>query len=480
MKISRLKFFLLAIISSTAISLTALTGYRSLATSHSRYTSSPVYKYTYGNLSEDEMPIMAYAGPCDSKIPGTSSAHFVPVNANTLEQYQAIKEAGINTIIPLSDNTTNDGGYELFEALHNAEKAGINYFVHDPNFDLRVSDKESLLSELAKYATYSSFAGVFQADEPSMKDFPRYETVGSLMRQYAPNKCYYVNLYPQFAYYGALTGNTSDPSIAEDHAKNWLEYINKFYNTYQPLYLSYDNYAFTNAAPNIDHDWFGNLNLANTWCKEKGIPFFAFNLATAHLNYRQPTSGEFYWQVNTNLVYGAKGIQYFTYQTPNTFTQDDPNASFIDKYGVKTSTYTLGQNIHNQIKRMDHVLMNCSHQQIIQVNNIPTDANASKSPGYSWTSQDYGVTTNQSWRELNSVNSNDDLLIGCFDYHGGTALLVANDSFSKSASYTLNFSTHIEANVYSLYENSTASGTAISGTLEPGASTLIEITNYED
>jgi len=448
---------------------------------HAKYQNAvgESYKYTYGLLDEDEMPIIGYVGPCDSKIAGTTSTHDVPMNANTYAEYVAVKESGINTVIPLSDNTVNDGSYEVFEALDNAERAGVTYLVHDPKFGDKVKDKDSLFDQMARYSSYKSFGGIVHADEPNMKQFKNYELTGSLMKQYFPDKIYYINLFPEFAYYAALTGEpvASDPTR---HKEQWLEYINAFYYTYKPLYFSYDNYAFTNAAPELDHDWLGNLAICTEWCKNKGIPFFGFNLATAHLNYRQPTEGEFYWQVNTNLVYGAKGLQYFTYQTPNSFTQDDPEASFINKYGEKTKTYAMAQKIHTQIKNMDHVLMNCSHQQIIQVNNIPEGSNLSRSPGFSFVNNDIGTTKTQAWRELTSVTCSGDLLIGCMDYRGASVFYVVNNSITNDTTATLNFDPYVEANAYTMIDNSKVKGNSLTFDLKKGEAVCIEITNYNN
>jgi hypothetical protein len=74
-----------------------------------------------------------------------------------------------------------------------------------------------------------------------------------------------------------------------------------------------------------------------------------FILACEHLAYRLPTEAELLWQINVGLAYGSKGIQYFTYWTP-----EPPEAfqqALVSRDGVLTPLYFAAQRINKDYLR---------------------------------------------------------------------------------------------------------------------------------
>jgi len=68
--------------------------------------------------------------------------------------------------------------------------------------------------------------------------------------------------------------------------------------------------------------WYENLELFSAEMRRRNKPFWAFALATSHINppighYPAPTTGFMKLQQYSNLAYGAQGLQYFTYWTPH-------------------------------------------------------------------------------------------------------------------------------------------------------------------
>src|SRR5438067_799123 len=74
--------------------------------------------------------------------------------------------------------------------------------------------------------------------------------------------------------------------------------------------------------------FFDNLYVVGQKAKDYSRPFWDFVLLTANPGYRTPTAAEKRFEVMQSLAYGAKGVLYFTYQSP------DPNDSNFQNWGT--------------------------------------------------------------------------------------------------------------------------------------------------
>ena len=99
------------------------------------------------------------------------------------------------------------------------------------------------------------------------------------------------------------------------HYKGYDEFIADYLNEVKPDYLSYDYYAPLGEFPNMRDTYFYQLGLIRNIVQEQHLPFWCFVLTSKHYDYRLIKPSELYWQVNTSLAYGAKGIQYFNFKT---------------------------------------------------------------------------------------------------------------------------------------------------------------------
>jgi hypothetical protein len=70
---------------------------------------------------------------------------------------------------------------------------------------------------------------------------------------------------------------------------------------------------------------------------------------------RQPDEAEIFWQINVALAYGVKGIQYFTYWTPN-----DPDLrsgdALITLAGDRTARYKYARNANEFLRKVGGIL----------------------------------------------------------------------------------------------------------------------------
>lgn len=97
--------------------------------------------------------------------------------------------------------------------------------------------------------------------------------------------------------------------------QNYREYITRF-NKEVPLpFLSFDHYPVLGDNV-LKAEWYENLEDFSDEARKIGKDFWAFALATKHGPYPVPTRASLRLQLYSNLVYGAQGLQYFTYWTP--------------------------------------------------------------------------------------------------------------------------------------------------------------------
>ena len=97
----------------------------------------------------------------------------------------------------------------------------------------------------------------------------------------------------------------------------------------------------------------------------------------------------------------------------------------LDLRGEKTRYWYYANNISKHLNAIDDVLTNCASLGVMQSGTVPK-----KIP-----STDIEIFN--SFRELKSIAG--ELIIGCFDYNGKTALYVMNANLLKSTTAVLNF-----------------------------------------
>ena len=154
--------------------------------------------------------------------------------------------------------------------------------------------------------------------------------------------------------------------------------------------------------------------------------------------HRRPNEAEIRWQINVSLAYGAKGVQYFTYWTPNLA----PGASIqfgeslVSRAGLLTPLYDYAKRVNDYLKVVGKVLLPLTSERVVHANErpLPGGARAFEADGY-----------------VTSV-SGSPVILGRFrDPAGGTEryLLVANRSFADAAETRLTLSNSV-SEVYKL------------------------------
>lgn len=380
----------------------------------------------------DVMPIAGFIGP----FPGTYAR-----DGETLPQYisddffKAIADAGINFInYSQTDYEYYPGAFD--EMMNLAGKYGIGVFVKDAGIDTKLGDETLSTYEIGErisnYADYPAFCGVYVTDEPSWPGFKAGDGSRDI-EQYAPllNRLTelgmpaYLNLLPSYA--------------DSENLEGFKLYVEEALSTCDVSYISYDHYCW-DKGKEMKH-YFYDMSVVREAAAKHNIPFWTYIQAGSQWNDAAnrfdsdgywPNQGQFDWNINTCLAYGAKGIQYFPMIQPVTYAYaestewDFERNGLFGAWGNKNRWYYYAQDIQTQISAVDEVLMNAVNKGV-----IVSGEQAKKDNEMSTCIMD-----GTSWRELDSVNGN--ALIGCFNYQGKTALYVVNYDYEYAQKITLN------------------------------------------
>lgn len=297
-------------------------------------------------------------------------------------------------------------GFVPPSALDNCQKAGLKAIVSDP----RVSGYEwskvdeakartNVASLIAEVGQNPTVFGYYLRDEPPANWFSELEKVASRVRELAPGKWPYINLFPDYAENWQLA------------ATNYAEYLERFIATCHPRIISYDNYSLMDDG-SVRNNYWSNLESVRAACKKHGIEFWNIVLSVAHFNYREPNAADLRFEAYTTLAYGGRGISYFTYFAPPV---GGYRGAPIDQFGHETPTWHALQNVNLQIQKLGPTLLQLTSDDVYHIGKIPNDCK--------------GPPTNS----LVSAVSGNNALVGEFTHQDGSRwVMVVNKHFAKS------------------------------------------------
>ena len=431
------------------------------------YEVGDVYSLSFDIIGgRNVMPIGAYYGPNETDYKsenGNQAFDFV-----SDEFYSLVDAVGVNFLCSTRDF------YELkpqsvHKGLQLCEKYNMGYFVMDSDiWNVALENpsnlKEIVTERISEYSHYMSYLGQAVYDEPVTKQF---ETMASLYRiiEDLDTDAYgYGNLFPV---YNQRIDYTGTSEVIE-----YAEYVDRYLKTVKPKMLSYDHYLYTTENTVVDGIYFENMSIVREKAQEYGIPFWTFiqcggqwsekgNVAKPDPIY--PNEGEFIWNVNTCLAYGAKGIQYFTLTQPPWFSETQQGANYeingmVGALGNINRWYYYAEKANKQIEAIDHVLMN-AYNYGVKLGGEAKD----------------GIKGNEvidgAFRQLKKVKG--DAIVGCFDYYGKTALYAVNYSRSEKNTITLDFDGKYGMQVVQRAVTRNYAGNSVGLTLEAGEGALI-------
>lgn len=373
----------------------------------------------------DVMPLSGYYGPLPNNY--SINAQNVP-DYYTDEMWQSFADCGINLIN--HSYTFYDLEPELaVKMLEQGEKYDVGVFVTDATFTTGGEKNTYLADEaITQYSDYPAFCGLFIVDEPSTPYF-----MASAKKDIAN----YVSTFEETNKLGIVGKGNLFPIYNEQDEESYRQYVDEYCSTCKPPFLGFDNYVW---ETNNKLAYFLNMDIIREYADKYQMPFWSFIQAGAQFNDAAenfdseslwPTEGQFYWNVNTTLACGAKGIMYFPLIQPYYFAYaestefDFQRNGLIGAWGNKTQWWYYAQNINRHITEVDTVLMNAVNKGVIVSGEMAIADTAGRA----------FLMEGTSWRELQSVEGN--AMIGCFNYNGKTALYVTNYETEYAQKITL-------------------------------------------
>jgi hypothetical protein len=313
------------------------------------------------------------------------------------DDLRLMKEAGLNVT-----------GFCSVEQLDRVRDAGLACFVSDktiseivhresPATDAEISAAVSALA--AKIRNHPAALGVLLRDEPSVQQMTILGRVSAALLKAMPGKLPYVNLFPNYANSGQLGADTY-----EQHLRSYMKIVNL-------PYLSWDNYSLTDGE--MQPSFYENLDIVRQITIEAGIPFWNCILANALFRYMEPSDATFSLQVYGTLAYGGRGIEYFTYRTPDV---GNFRLGSVDQYGYRTATWDMMRRINAQL----HAL-------------APTMLKLHSTGVYHWP-----VATAAGTPQIKELRSDGKFLIGEFKSDDGEIwVLLVNKSLQASTRFNV-------------------------------------------
>jgi hypothetical protein len=251
----------------------------------------------------------------------------------TTEQYRRIADAGFSIVMPPCEGAASVERNRTI--LDTARATGLKAIVADSRMPLSLSNnpngKAALDAIVKDYRRSPALMGYFLTDEPGATGFDGLAEVVAYLKKIDPEHVAYINLLPNYA---STNQQAKNSQLGTD---TYEQYLDKYLQTVKPDVLSYDHYHFLKES---DRPGFlGNLSSAQRATTGDGsqaaTPFWQIVLSVEHGPYRALTENELRYEAMQTLVYGGKGLAYFTYWQP-----DDP--SFVWKNAIMNRDGTPG------------------------------------------------------------------------------------------------------------------------------------------
>jgi hypothetical protein len=261
----------------------------------------------------------------------------------------------------MKDAGMNIAGFCRAEDIERVRAAGLICVLRDAplsNYDWKkLPPEDQIRKDVAElkqeFGSNPTVLGFFLSDEPRTPEMPALGRVVALLRESMPDKLPYVNLFPY------REGEQHWYTNYEDYAKSLVDIV------HQPI-LSFDNYSLSYGG--MGDEFFTNLEIVRKVGLETKTPFWSCIQAVAHFGYLVPSDATLHLQVYSTLAYGGRGIQYFTYFTPQ---RGNYRMGAIDQFGNKTATWEALRRINYEIHALAPTLVGLRSTGVYHYPDVP-------------------------------------------------------------------------------------------------------------
>ncbi len=257
--------------------------------------------------------------------------YSIPPEEATAARYLEMKDAGFDISFSFLGSPQ-----DVQKSLDAAHQAGMKIVISCPELK---TESEKIVK---RFMDHPALAGYFLRDEPAVDAFTDLGNWAKRVNSVDPKHFCYVNLFPNYA--TPLQLGTTD----------YREYVNKFAKEVPLHFLSFDSYPLT-SAEGVYEKWHQNLEIFSDEAKKVNKPFWGFAQSILFDNkHEDPSLATMRVQMFTNLAYGAQGLQYFTYWTPVSSTEDFRGGP-ITLDGKRSTVYDHIKTLNQEIKSLSGV-----------------------------------------------------------------------------------------------------------------------------
>ncbi|MBR0349730.1 MAG: InlB B-repeat-containing protein, partial [Clostridia bacterium] len=340
----------------------------------------------------------------------------------TDEQYERIKEAGIDLLINSYNFSTTEENLALLEMAGNH---GLNSIVSDNRF---WTEKENLSQELvdevyADYKGISNLEGVYLFDEPWNGN--EYVDSATKLADVMPGSFVSLNYFPGYIYnsyeqyeytfndLAALVNGKVDLmfDIYPFHYNNTTNY-NQMFNSLEAIRRSGLKYNLNTAACMQTH---------------------GYGPANGNLTHRNPTETDMRYQGMTYIAYGIKHLSYWKYSStePGAGGAEKHEPGAITVNGEITAQYKNMQAVNPVLRNVGNALYNCDAKEV-----------------YITGTDHYGLETipENFFVQIEGGNNSKSLVVSYLKdkTSGRNYLMVVNSDLGQAVKVGLNFASEIK------------------------------------
>jgi hypothetical protein len=327
-----------------------------------------------------------------------------PLDEQAEARYQDLADANFNMVIG------GFGGVNLDTLIALCEKHDLKLIA-----DGRGVDATTLPVSPAIW-------GYALRDEPGADEFPTLREKADAVRRERPGKLPFINLFPNYADESQLKTPTY-----EEHVRLFMEIV-------EPEVLSMDHYPQFHPGRDGRAVYCENIDILRTYSMKAGVPFWNFFNIMPYGPQTDPTEAQVRWQIYTSLAYGAKGVMYFCYFTPQA-AEFSKGGAIIHVDGRKSRHYGEAQRINAELEKLGPVIMQLTSEKVVHVDEAAGDVPAEKLAGLPITNL-----------ERAPVDPKGDYLVGAFKHTDGRrAVLLNNYHFAYTAWPTVTFDAPLES-----------------------------------
>ncbi len=213
-------------------------------------------------------------------------------------------------------------------------------------------------------------AGIFVYDEPGRTLFADLKFAKEeVERVFGGGELPYVNVWPSYA---SPKNALQSPSYA-DYLNFYMDETRYPGSAVAPPVLSFDHYPLL-LNGRTTADFFYNHAVIRRFALRFGVPSWGFVQSMGFdgravgLEWRRtPNEADVFWQINVALAYGVKGIQYFTYWTPQNNEVKFGNA-LISRAGARTPLYAYAGRANAYLRKVGAVLLPLNSASVTHAN----------------------------------------------------------------------------------------------------------------